>query len=157
MQSRHASWIVCADLKKLFRYETKITLSEAIILSAIDINKPGVALKIEEYRLNRFSELWKSTFYGGNNWTAQYRSELNQGTGRLANRVFEKVADGEYRLKDKSALSADDAATVTKLENMYSDIFKGKTVVQDNIVLHNCNKCIDENGNSCGLGWKAHF
>lgn len=45
--------------------------------------------------------------------------------------------------------SADDAATVTKLENMYSDIFKGKTVVQDNIVLHNCNKCIDENGNSC--------
>ena len=138
-----------ADLKKLFRYETKITLSEAIILSAIDINKPGVALKIEEYRLNRFSELWKSTFYGGNNWTAQYRSELNQGTGRLANRVFEKVADGEYRLKDKSALSADDAATVTKLENMYSDIFKGKTVVQDNIVLHNCNKCIDENGNSC--------
>ena len=70
-------------LKKLFRYETKITLSEAIILSAIDINKPGVALKIEEYRLNRFSELWKSTFYGGNNWTAQYRSELNQGTGRI--------------------------------------------------------------------------
>lgn len=138
-----------ADLKKLFRYETKITLSEAIILSAIDINKPGVALKIEDYRLNRFSELWKSTFYGGSNWTAQYRSELNQGEGRLANRVFEKVKDGEYKLKDKSKLSAADAAIVTKLENMYSDIFKGKTVVQDNIVLHNCNKCIDENGKEC--------
>lgn len=89
-----------ADLQEIFHYDTKITLSEAIILAALDINKPGVALKIEDYRVNRFSELWKSTFYGGNNWTAQYRSELNQGTNRLANRVFEKVADGEYRLKE---------------------------------------------------------
>ncbi|KSV58726.1 AAA family ATPase [Acetivibrio ethanolgignens] len=138
-----------ADLQEIFRYDTKVTLSEAIILAALDINKPGVALKIEDYRMNRFSELWKSTFYGGNNWTAQYRSELNQGINRLANRVFEKVADGKYRLQDKSSLSGEDAAIVTKLERMYSDIFKGKSITQDNIVLHNCSKCIDENGVKC--------
>ena len=138
-----------ADLQEIFHYDTKITLSEAIILAALDINKPGVTLKIEDYRVNRFSELWKSTFYGGNNWTAQYRSELNQGTNRLANRVFEKVDNGEYRLKDKSLLSEEDATTVTKLEKMYTDIFKGKSVIQDNIVLHNCNRCIDEKGETC--------
>lgn len=138
-----------ANLKKLFKYEKKISLSEAIILSALDINKPDVALKIETYRLNRFSELWKNTFFSGKNWTAQYRSELNQGDGRLAHRVFEKVADGEYKLKEKSALDKADADTLTKLEDLYNNIFKGTTVVQDNIVLHNCNKCIDENGKMC--------
>lgn len=138
-----------ANLKKLFKYKKKTSLSEAIILSALDINKPGAVLKIETYRMNRFSELWKNTFCGGANWTAQYRSELNQGNGRLAHRVFEKVKDGEYKLKDKSALLKADADKVTELENLYNDIFNGTTVVQDNIVLHNCNKCIDENGKMC--------
>lgn len=136
------------DLKVLFSYETKISLSEAIILSALDINKPGVLLKVEEYRLNRFSQLWHDTFYSGKNWTAQFRSELNQGDGRLAHRVFEG-GDGKYKMKDKSVMNAEDCATVERLEKMYNTLIKHKVIVQDNMTLHNENTCIDANGNKC--------
>jgi len=137
-----------ADLTALFSYKTKVSLSEAIILASIDINKPGVLLKVEDYRLNRFSQLWHDTFYGGNNWTAQFRSELNQGDGRLAFRVFEG-GNGEYKMKDKAAMSDADRATVERLEKMYDTLIKGKFIVQDNMTLHNESMCLDANGNAC--------
>lgn len=137
-----------ADLKQLFSYKTKISLSEAIILAAIDIDKKDQLLKVEEYRNNRFVELWKDTFYGGNNWTAQFRSELNQGEGRLAFRVFEG-GNGEYKMKEKSVMTSSDLAIVEKLENMYDSIIKGKVVVQDNMNLHNSSLCLSADGNVC--------
>lgn len=135
------------DLKRLFSYKKKISLSEAIILASIDINKPS-QLKVEEYRNNRFVELWKDMFFGGNNWTAQFRSELNQGEGRLAHRVFEG-GNGEYKMKAKSDMSAPDLAIVEHLENMYDTILKGKIIVQHNMVLHNSDMCLGVDGTSC--------
>ena len=136
------------DLEKVFEYDKKISLSEAIILSAIDINKPGQPFKIEKYRENRFSQLWKETIYGGKNWTAQYRSELNQGPNRLANRVFKKVEDGIYQLKEISELEGNDKRTVQRLYEMYNGL-STTYIEQDNIVLHNNNQCINEKGECC--------
>lgn len=138
-----------ADLSSAYSYPAGTSLSEAIILSAIDINKPGTKLKVEDYRKNRFSVLWENTIFKGNNWTAQYRSELNQGDGRLAHRVFDG-GNGEYVLKDKSLLSADDLTKVESLEALYDSIVnRTYSISQDNMVLHNESKCIDSNGNSC--------
>ena len=136
------------DLKMLFSYKERISLSEAIILASIDINKPTQLLKVEEYRNNRFVELWKDTFYGGSNWTAQFRSELNQGDNRLAYRVFEG-GEGKYKMKAKPDMSASDLAIVERLENMYDTILKGKMIVQDNMVLHNSDMCLGVDGTSC--------
>lgn len=137
-----------ADLKLLFSYNEKISLSEAIILAALDIKKPTQLLKVEEYRNNRFVELWKDTFYGGNNWTAQFRSELNQGDGRLAYRVFEG-GNGEYKMKAKSDMSVSDLAIVERLERMYDTLIKRNVIVQDNIVLHNSDMCLAADGTVC--------
>lgn len=137
------------DLASVFTYPDNTSLSEAIILSALDINMPGTRLKIEQYRNNRFSELWKQQIFGGENWTAQYRSELNQGDGRLAHRVFEG-GNGEYKLKDKNTLSPKDRSTVERLEKTYSTIVANTvSLKQDNMVLHNCSHCIDDEGNVC--------
>src|SRR5699024_8110984 len=66
------------DLEEIFSYATDTSLSEAIILSALDINNLNEMLEIKDYRENRFSKLWQETIFGENNWTAQYRSELKQ-------------------------------------------------------------------------------
>ena len=91
--------------------------------------------------------MWKDTFAGGSNWTAQFRSELNQ-EGRLAHRVFEG-GNGEYKMKSKSDLSASDLAIVERLESMYDTILKGNIIVQDNIVLHNSDMCLGADGTTC--------
>ena len=135
-----------------FNYNPNETLSKAIILSAIDINKPGEFLPISDYRENRFSQKWKNQIFGGNNWTAQYRSELNQGDGRLAHRVFESEPGGHnYRLKDKSLMNDDDRRVVEQLEELYNNsLTRRKRIVQDNIVLHNSNVCIGSaSGKKC--------
>lgn len=138
-----------SDLQEVFNYPAGTTLSEAIILAAIDINKPEEELMIREYRENRFSELWKNTIWTGSNWTAQFRSELNQGDGRLAHRVFEG-GDGKYKLKNKENMTEDDRRIVERLEKMYTGaISKGVSVVQDNIVLHNSVSCLTVNGSVC--------
>ena len=135
------------DFARIVHYDKTISLSDAIVLAAIDINKPNERLKIEEYRNNRFSELWKTQFANGNNWTAQFRSELNQGDGRFAHRVFEG-GEGAYKLKDLSAMSSQDAARVKTLREFYNSL-KGFVVEQDNMVLHNENVCIGANGHRC--------
>lgn len=138
-----------ADLSSAYTYPSSTSLSEAIILSAIDINKPGTMLKVEDYRNNRFSVLWEKTIFAGNNWTAQYRSELNQGDGRLAHRVFEG-GDGKYTLKDKSQLTKNDLERVEKLESLYDSIVNNTYIMrQDNMSLHNEQRCIDSEGEKC--------
>lgn len=139
------------DLKKIFQFKTGKSLSEAIILAALDINKPGIELDIREYRENVFSLLWKEQFFGGKeeNWTPQFRSELNQGPGRLANRVFEG-GNGKYKLKDKAALSPGDLAIIEDLERTYQNIEQtvNKEIIQDNMVLHNNSVCLGTGSNA---------
>jgi len=136
------------DIESVFSYSTGTSLSEAIILAALDINKLNEELDVKDYRENRFSILWQETFFGGNNWTAQFRSELNQGDNRLAHRVFEG-GNGKYRLKKKVDMSAGDLTIVENLERTYGGIggYKEK-IVQDNLVLHNSPMCLGIDCNS---------
>lgn len=135
-----------------FKYQGNTSLSEAIILAAFDLGDTTKTRKIKEYRENRFSLKWKDQRFGGapENWTPQFRSELNQGEGRLAFRVFDG-GDGEYRLKDKTAMSKEDRAIVERLEDLYHKLVRpeGVKIIQDNIVLHNSSVCIGANGNKC--------
>ena len=104
-------------LAEVFQYSRDTSLSKAIILAALSINKPKNYLTIEKYRENVFSELWKKQFHHGKNWTAQFRSELNQGDNRLANRVFESPGNGfKYRIKKYEDLSTDDLKIVKTLK-----------------------------------------
>ncbi len=131
-------------------YKKKISLSDAIILSALDINKPTELLAIEDYRKNRFSVAWQNQIYGGENWTAQYRSELNQGDGRLAHRVFEG-GDGHYKLKPiETITNTQDKERIELLRKVYIEQKDKKIeIVQQNIKLHNCCKCINSSGKQC--------
>ena len=99
-----------SDLKKVFSFPAGTKLSEAIVMSCLDINPNNDIKPISEYRDNIFSELWKETFYGGapENWTAMYRSELNQkdttgAPSRLAGKLFDG-GSGSYQLKDYATL-----------------------------------------------------
>lgn len=140
------------NLEREFIYDDGSKLSEAIILSAFDINKLDTYLEIEEYRNNRFSKAWKTKFYGGQdeNWLPQYRTELNQGDGRLAHRVFEG-GDGKYKLKNLEDMSDEDRVVVLRLKEKYEKFINEKEsiIVQNNIYLHNNNKCISNKGNEC--------
>ena len=106
-----SSMATISDLKSVFSFPTGTKLSEAIVMSCLDINPTNDLKPISEYRDNIFSELWKETFYGGapENWTAMYRSELNQKdttTGepsRLAGKLFDG-GSGSYQLKDYATL-----------------------------------------------------
>ena len=135
-----------------FKFEKGTTLSEAIILAAFDIGKLNQKLKVEEYRNNRFSDKWKAQIYGGSgaNWTAQFRSELNQGENRLAYRVFEG-GNGEYRLKDKEQMAPADREIVERLQELHKELVSSSRVeiTQNNITLHNSPCCIGSHGNKC--------
>ena len=144
------------DFSRVFEFPEEVKLSEAIILSAIDINRmsnqtsdDNLELEIKDYRENRFSKLWKEKKYNGSpkNWTPQYRTELNQGKGRLAYRVFEKISDGVYKLKNKDEMTVSDRNIVESLEKLYEETFG--TLVQKNLVLHNSDKCLGANGQKC--------
>lgn len=133
-----------------FTYDGNTSLSEAIILAAFDLGDTNEFRKVKDYRENRFSIKWKQQRFGGNNWTAQFRSELNQGEGRLAYRVFEG-GDGEYRMKKLTEMTPDDQNTVTRLYELYKTLVKCETyeISQNNIVLHNSPLCIDADGSKC--------
>lgn len=126
----------------------QITLSEAIILSAIDLKEAeGIDVeneqqKIETYRKNRFSEWWKERVFRGNdrNWTPQYRTELNQGADkRVASRVFEG-GSGHYRLKKESELDPADNELINKLKLQYENLKAG--IKQQHIILHNASQLL---------------
>lgn len=110
------------ELKKLFSYNPGTSLSKAIVFAALDINRPSEMLPIKDYRENRFSELWRETFSkSSDNWTPQFRTELNQGDNRLAHRLFEG-GEGYYRLRDLSTLSLSDANILRDIKKEYQQI-----------------------------------
>ncbi|WP_409068361.1 AAA family ATPase [Clostridium sp. FAM 1755] len=134
-------------LKSNFKFKQDTSLSEAIILAAIDFNT-NEYLPVGKYREHNFSKLWREQLsnVSDENWTPQFRSELNQGDNRLACRVFESP-NGEgrnYRLKDKSLLNPSDRAIIERLERTYAQLSHGTSVeiYQDLMTLHNNNKCI---------------
>ena len=140
-----------------FVFGDDLKLSEALILSALDIGKNDQYLEIREYRENRFTQKWKKQIFKGKeeSWTPQVRTELNQkdaegNPSRLAGRVFEG-GEGKYRIKDKNDMSPEDRNKFEALENLYSKFVSNEQyVVQDNINLHNCNMCISpESGKKC--------
>lgn len=134
-------------LKNNFTFKQGASLSEAIILAAMDFNT-NEYLPVADYRGHNFSILWREQFsnVSDENWTPQFRTELNQCDNRLANRVFESP-NGEgrkYRLKDKRLLNPADRAIIENLEKTYTDLVNGTSVeiYQDLITLHNNDKCI---------------
>lgn len=143
------------SLKRNFTFKQGASLSEAIILAAIDFNT-NTYRPVGDYRGHNFSKLWREQFsnVSDENWTPQFRTELNQGDNRLANRVFESP-NGEgrnYRLKDKNTLSPSDRAIIERLERTYSELVNGTAVeiYQDLITLHNNDICIGAcSGTSC--------
>lgn len=138
-------------LQSIFSFQKGRSLSEAIILAAFDIGKIDEELEIAEYRNNRFSVLWNEQFFNGDpkNWTPQFRTELNQGDGRLAHRVFEG-GSGKYRLKPLAEMSEVDRKKVQELKDEYLEISRyGSCIVQDNMVLHNSTRCLGANGDNC--------
>ena len=121
------------ELSKLFSYKPNTSLSEAIILSALSINKKNDFLTVKEYRDSAFSVLWEKQFHQGDHWLAQYRSELNQGVGRLAHRVFQSPNNEgrNYKLK-VTGISNEDKAIIKRLKKTLQEIEVGKTLSEDN-------------------------
>ncbi|MCP4653454.1 MAG: hypothetical protein GY858_08780 [Candidatus Omnitrophica bacterium] len=120
-------------LLEVFQFAEHSSLSEAIIMSAISLSKYSRYLPIKDYRDNAFSALWKKQFHHGAHWTAQYRSELNQGEGRLAFRVFESP-NGKgfnYRFKKEDEISKPDKAIINRLERIVTDIESGVSTISE--------------------------
>lgn len=123
------------DLAEVYQYDEDDSLSYAIILSSLSLGSlknPKKYFSVKSFRENPFSELWRKHLHHGSNWKAQYRSELNQGDGRLAHRVFESP-DGEghdYRLKDIKTLSDPDRAIIEKAQRIISTLEEGGSVVE---------------------------
>lgn len=119
------------ELIEVFQYKDHTLLSFAIILSALSLGKSREYFPVQTFRENPFSELWRKQFHHGSNWTAQYRSELNQGENRLAYRVFESPeGDGrDYRLKNTETLTNSDKAIVEEAKNIISALEKGDTII----------------------------
>lgn len=160
-----------------FNFQNGQKLSEAIILAAIDINKPGEFLDVKDYRENRFVVRWKEQFFGGQeeNWTPMFRTELNQKKdgvpSRLAGRTFESIpkpnmpTQNLYRLKNKTEIDEGDLNTLNVLEQLYKDLGGGYVdeVIQDNLVLHNSPVCLGTgcnekcDGNECNYRVKDKY
>lgn len=131
-------------VKNCYVKHPELKLSEAIILSAIDINKPYELLDIAQYRENLFSKSWKEQNFHGQetNWTPQYRTELNQKDSsgnpqRLAGKIFEGN-NGRYKINLN--LPSSEQKIVDNLRLLYDSL--SSNITQNNIVLHNSNKCI---------------
>lgn len=127
--------ISAENLSKIFSFDKKTSLSEAIILSALSINKRNKFLRVKDYRDSAFSILWEKQFHHGANWLAQFRSELNQGDGRLAHRVFEWNGESgiksSWKFKPLSKLSTADKKTIEKLKKLLKSIEDGTSIPDD--------------------------
>lgn len=126
--------------KILSKFPNKIRLSEAIILSALQL-KPADFQPIEYYRNAPVCTEWLKNSES-NNPTAQFRTELNQkrqdgenglktdGT-RLAGKAFLAKQEGNlYKLKELSDMDQETRATVLTLKDAL------QFVKQDKIPLH---------------------
>lgn len=123
-----------------------ITLSQAIILSAIQMNSDDFK-SVSDYRDTPIAQWWLQNYSTGNHPTAQFRTELNQGRGRgstgplkpdgtrLAGRAFLAEQQGNsYKLKKEAEM---DATTLTEFKKLKSALIIEKSVIkQEQISLH---------------------
>lgn len=141
-------------------YTKTPTLSEVIVLSALDLREKGILVhsehqKIEVYRKNFFINWWFEKYSSSNNPVVQVRSELNQGQNRLAHRLFEALPGGKsYRLKEEGELNTADLATFKDIENKFYQLTKlaivtSKLITQEPMILHSKDaELISTNANS---------
>lgn len=126
--------------KILSKFPNKISLSEAIILSALQL-KPTDFQSVDYYRNAPVCKEWLKNS-NTNNPTAQFRTELNQNRkvrddglktdgSRLAGRAFLAKQEGNlYKLKELSEMDSETQATVSTLKEAL------QFVKQDKIPLH---------------------
>lgn len=123
------------NIEEFFSYRNGTSLSEAIILSCLSSNPNNDFLKVSDYRNNEFVEIWRKQFSQNiSSFKPQFRTELNQGEGRLAYRVFESPYDiGEseskghlYRLKDYSTIDTEDLKIINNLKKLLNKIYKNE-------------------------------
>ncbi|MEB5952684.1 AAA family ATPase [Enterococcus innesii] len=127
----------------------KITLSEAIILSALQIDRDDFN-PVREYRNTEIAKWWNLKYSQSQNAEAQFRSELNQGRPRdatnpdngyrldgtrLAGKAFWAETSGNsYKLKSLSEMDAD---TRKKVEDLRDAFITSKRIIkQEKIYLH---------------------
>jgi energy-coupling factor transporter ATP-binding protein EcfA2 len=127
------------DLKANFSFPPNTALSEAIVMSCLHSNPNNDLRKIENYRNDIFSLRWKEQFSSGSNWTAQFRSELNQkdaagNPSRLAGKLF-VGSNGTYKLRDSlpAQLQQEFDGIKHRYETVRSTIM---AIVQQSIQLH---------------------
>lgn len=144
---------IISKLDTEFQYPENTKLSEAIILSAFYINKLNDELKVEEYRNCIFSKKWREQFSSSSDdsWLPQFRTELNQGDNRLANRVFEGTRAGYYKLKALEEMTEPDKVKVLELKNLFENLKDKYIIKQENIILHNSIKCLSPEGKKCNI------
>jgi predicted HNH restriction endonuclease len=120
------------ELSEIFNYDSNTTCSEAIILAALSINNKNDFLPVKEYRENAFSVLWGMQCSTSSNWMELFRSELNQGDGRLAHRVFESPNGKGYNYKLKTkGIAPEDKAIITRLKKLLKTIEGGTSSIEN--------------------------
>lgn len=131
------------------RLGNNITLSEAIILSALQLQSKEFRT-VEDYRNTPICQWWLNSNSSGNNNTAQFRTELNQDRNkgnsylngykadgsRLAGKAFWGEANGNsYKLKDLADMDHATRIKVERLIDAYSN--EHIKIKQGTITLHN--------------------
>lgn len=134
-----------------------ITLSQAIILSAIQMDSDEFK-SVGHYRDTPIAQWWLSNHSKGNNPTAQFRTELNQGRGngttndlkpdgvRLAGKAFWAETKGNsYKLKKESEMDSNTLNEFNKLKSAL--VIEKRIIKQEKISLHDFPEPLKTNEN----------
>ncbi len=137
------------DAKLDEKYNSHMTLSQAIIISALTLPEEDQFRPISDFRQTAIAEWWKRNYYKGQDkhWTPQFRTELNQNRpanqfdsngfrkdgSRLASKAFFAMQSGnQYKLKNP-----EDMDEVTRREFLFiSNLISEHKVKQEKINLH---------------------
>ncbi|MDI6553779.1 McrB family protein [Leuconostoc falkenbergense] len=148
------------DEKLLKKFNKKMTLSHAIIISALTLPKDNQFRKISDFRETVAAKWWGRKYFHGEdkNWTPAFRTELNQTRpkdvldpngykkdgSRLAGKAFFATKNAnEYKLK--SPFDMDDA---TRDEyQLLVDLISSSSIQQEQISLHSSNLPLKTNAN----------
>lgn len=137
------------EFKKIYSKLNNISLSEAIILSAIQLQSNSFK-QVEEFRNTEICQWWLKNISKGSNDTAQFRTELNQGRSgkplndngyradgsRLAGKAFWSKEHGKsYMLKELKDMDEDTRKRVEKLIEAF--VLEPIQIEQKKIQLHN--------------------
>ena len=157
-------------LDEIFGEDT--TLSEAIILSAIDLQSKDFET-VETFRNSIFSQYWLKNKSTGASQLAQFRSELNQGRkqqengirtdgSRLAGKAFWGKNEGKhYKLKNPKDMDEKTRSKFEKLLENYqkfkaaSEIEQNNSVTQEKISLHDSKEPLKTQQNQSDF--KSHY